>query len=747
MTTSKRMLTITTAVAALLAAGTARAQAAPEDAAETARPQGEEVVVTAQKREQTLIDVPQSVSVVGGEALERNQATSFKDYLKLVPGLQLNQTTPGFGRLVLRGINTGGVASTVAVYQDETVFGSSSGLVNGGILAGDFDTFDVARIEVLRGPQGTLYGANALGGILKFVTNKPEFDRIELRARGSVEAVKGGRESYLGSAVINLPLAETLAVRASGFYRDIGGFIDSVGTGGSDVARDINGSRSYGGRASLLFQPSAALSIQLSANLQNLDVDASDSVDADPTTGRTLYGRLTQSRFSPEPSDIRYRVYNGVVDYDLGFASIVSATSYSTLAQRFSADLTPSIGAIVEEQLGVANDFAQLQRTEVKRFTQELRLQSPASTMFEWLVGGYYSHEKGRIDQDYLAYTPGTTTPVAGLPLLGLSVLDSRYEEVAGFANATLHLGRVFDLTFGGRYSHNSQRADQTTDGALTGAPLTILPTARSKEDVFTWSVSPKINLGERAAVYARVAKGFRPGGPNALSPDAPPELRTYDSDSLVSYEAGVKAETSDRSFAIDLAAFHIDWSDIQVIGQIGQFGLNFNGGKARSDGFEFTATLRPTRGLVTSLNGAYTDAKLRDDTPEQVGGLRGDRLPYTPEWSVAANADYEWSVGRDAQAFVGGSIRLLSDQPASYNASLRAANGRQASIDGYEVVDLRAGVDFGRFSVEVYAKNLTDVDGKTSLDLAAPPNAPFGAASAGVIRPRTVGVTLGAGF
>jgi iron complex outermembrane receptor protein len=177
MTAIRQALSISSAIVAVMMANAAVAQTGPQGEAERAAAepnQQNDIVVTAQKREQLLIDVPQSVSVISGESLERQQATNFKDYLKLVPGLQLNQTSPGFGRLVLRGVNTGGVASTVAVYQDETIFGSSTGLVNGGILAGDFDTFDVARIEVLRGPQGTFYGANALGGILKFVTNKPD---------------------------------------------------------------------------------------------------------------------------------------------------------------------------------------------------------------------------------------------------------------------------------------------------------------------------------------------------------------------------------------------------------------------------------------------------------------------------------------------------------------------------------------------------------------------------------------------
>ena len=705
---------------------------------------GNDIIVTAQKREQRLIDVPQSVSVVSGEALENIQATNFSDYLKLVPGLQLTQTTPGFGRLVLRGVNTGGVASTVAVYQDETTFGSSSGLVNGAILAGDFDTFDVERIEVLRGPQGTIYGASSMGGVLKYVTRKPELGAFEARARGSVEATKGGDESYLGSAVVNVPLGETLAFRASGFYRDFGGFIDSIGTGGSDLDNDINSSKSYGGRASLLFKPSEAFSVQLGAYLQNLDTDASSSVDSDPNTGRTLYGRLTQSQFVPEFSDVRYRVYSAVIDADLGFANLVSATSYSTLEQTFRGDLTPQFGGLIEAIFGTPNDFFQDQVTRVKRFTQEIRLQSAENDSFEWLVGGYYTRERGVIDQSFNAVEPGTFTPVAGLPLLGVATVNSRYRELAGFANATLHLGDRFDLTFGGRYSGNKQSAVQVSDGALAGGP-SVLPRAFSSENVFTYSVAPQFEISDQATVYARVAKGFRPGGPNILAPGAPPEVRTYDSDSLISYEIGIKAETADRSFSIDIAAFHIDWKNIQVFGQVNDFGVNFNGGKAKSDGLEFTTTLRPTTGLSFSLNGAYTDAVLQDDTPTVVGGLDGDRLPYTPKYSIGANADYEWGLGGETTAYVGASVRSLSKQPGAYDFDFRTANSRQRYLPAYEVVDLRAGVDFGPYSLEVYAKNLTDAEGKTSIE--APANIPLGAAGTGVIRPRTVGVTLTAGF
>ena len=725
------------------------AQGDPQQAAGQAPDAGagprEDVVVTAQKREQSLVDVPQSVSVVTGATLERQQATNFQDYLKLVPGLQLDQSTPGFGRLVLRGLNTGGVASTVAVYQDETVFGSSTSGANGAILAGDFDTFDVARVEVLRGPQGTLYGANSLGGVVKYVTVEPNTAAFEARARGGAELTRGGEESYYGSAVLNVPIASTLALRASGFYRDFGGFIDSIGTAGSDVENDINDTRSYGGRAALLFRPSDGFSVKLSALIQKLENGASSSVDADPTSSQTLYGRLTQSQFVPESSDVDYRVYSGLVTLDLGFADLVSATSYSSVEQDFISDLTPQFAAVVQAVFGAPNNFLLDQVTRSRRFTQEVRLQSPTNRTFEWTLGGYYNRERGLIDQAFQAVQPGTLTPIAGLPLLGVATVRDRYREWAGFANATVYFGDRFDLTLGARYSDISQSGDQQSDGVLAGGAATI-PAVRAEEDVFTYSVAPKFKLNDRSAVYARVAKGYRPGGPNVIPPGAPADVpRVFTSDTVTSYELGIKAETQDRSFSVDIAGFYIDWNDVQLFAVANGFGVNTNGGKARSTGVEFTVTARPTTGFNVSVNGAITEAELRDDTPALTGGRRGDRLPFSPKYSLGVNADYEWSLSDSTEAFVGGSLRSLSEQTANYNLAFRTANGRQRTVPSYEVADLRAGLDFGRFVIEAYAKNLFDVDGKTSLT--PPGNQPLGAVSTGVIRPRTVGLALTAEY
>lgn len=705
-----------------------------------------DIIITAEKRPQLLIDVPQSVSVVSGGTLEAQHATNFQDYLKLVPGLQLNQSDPGEGRLIVRGINTGGVASVVSIYVDETPFGSSTGLVNGGVLAADFDTFDLARIEVLRGPQGTLYGASSLGGVLRFVTNAPSTERLTVRGRVGLEDVDGGDLGYNANLAVNIPLGSTLAFRASGSYRKDGGFIDSIGTvggsppfppiGPSAIAKNINGDKVYGGRASILFKPSDAASFRLTAIAQNLNARAPSLIEADPVTLRPLHG-LSQSQFAPQFSKLKYRLYNGTGSFDLGFGTLTTSTSFAKQDQDRREDFTNLYSGFLQASFGLPPNYVFIpQQTNLDKFTQEARL-AGQSRLVDWLVGGFYNREKGLIAQDLIAGEPGTLAEIANLQHVEVA---SKYREIAGFANATLHLTQQFDLQFGGRYSENKQRAVESSGGVE-------IINNRSREHVFTYSVAPKYKLSQNATVYARVAKGFRPGGPNVVDPAAPADLQTYHSDTVTNYEIGVKAQSADHRFSVDAAAFHIDWKNIQLFTQIGIYGVNTNGSGAKSDGLELTATARPVRGLDLSLNAAYTNARLTADTPTDVGGRDGDQLPFTPKLSVGLNGDYHWSIGPAARAHVGASLRYLSHQTADYDPDFVLAYGRQRRVRPYGVVDLFAGVDFGRFDVQAYVKNLGNSHGVTStvgpltqgLELY-----PGGAIGTGIIRPRTIGVTLG---
>jgi iron complex outermembrane receptor protein len=701
----------------------------------------DEVVVTAQKVSQSVVDVPMSISVLGGDDLERTQSLNIQDYVKLVPGLQLTQATPGMGRLSLRGINTGGVASTVGVYVDETTFGSSSGLANGAILTGDFDTFDVARVEVLRGPQGTLYGASSLGGVLKYVTNEPQFESFEARVRGSFESVDDGDTSYSGAAVANIPVSDKVAIRASGFYRNLGGFIDSIGTADSDVADDINGSTVSGGRVSMLIKPSEAFSLQLTAFMQDIDSDASSSVDSDSLTGETLYGGLTQSQYVAESTDVSYRVYNATAIWDLGFGDLTSATSYGENEQKFLVDFTTLLSGFFP-----GFDSFNRQTTSVQRFTQELRLASHVNEKVDWLIGAYYNDEDGLIAQDVHVVERGTFTD-APLPFtLGIGTVDSKYKEYAAFANVTIKFTPSFDLTLGGRYSNNDQDVVQVSDGLLFGVAEPTTTPGGSSEDVFTYSIAPKFKINERMAVYARIAKGFRPGGPNVIALDAPEGTPTsYGSDTTLNYELGLKGENEARTFAFDVAAFHIDWDDIQLLARVNGVGINTNAGGAESDGIEATLMFKPVDQLKFSLTGAYTDAKLTEDTDELlVGGREGDRLPYTPKASYSVSADYDWPLAGEQSAYFGISFSHLSEVPAAFDPAFVAENDRQRILPAYDTLDVRAGWDFGKVSVELFGRNLTDDDGKTSD---ATGNTPNGAIATGVIRPRSYGVTVTAEF
>ena len=732
--TSLAATSMALAVSSAFAAG----QQAPQD-------DTQQVVVTAQKRAQATIDVPQSMSVVGGDALEKHQAVGFSDYLKLVPSLQLVQSTPGEGRIVLRGLDTGGVASTVAVYLDETPFGSSSGLVNGAILAGDFDTFDLARIEVLRGPQGALYGASSLGGLVKFVTNAPDFDGFALRARVGVASVDGGKTGYRSNLVVNTPISDTLAFRASGSYLKEPGYIDSIGVAGSDRESNINDARNYGGRASLLYKPNAQFNLRLSAVAQNIAADAPGAVESDPDTLETLYGRPTLSQYVPTRRDMHYRVYNGTANWDFGAASLTSSTSYSTQKQFIREDATFNLSGIVADNFGVANELYLGQEVESKKFTQELRLSSNEGHAVDWLAGLYYTDEKGDIAQRYHAVAPGTMDPLTGLPLLADIGLRSNYREIAAFANTTFHLGQHYDLDLGGRYSRNEQDARQVSDGALAGGASDYR--ADSKENVFTYAVALKRKFGERTALYARAAKGFRPGGPNVLPPDPPPGTpTTYDSDSVMSYEAGLKTQTADGRWSLDLSAFHIKWKDIQLLAVVNNFGVNTNGAGATADGVEITAGFRPLRGLRLSANGTWNKARLDDATDPIVGGFADDRLPFSPKYTASLMADYRWTIGATTPAYAGASVRRMAGQRGAFDYEYRSANGRQREIPSYNVVDAYAGLELGNWTVEVFGKNLGNSDGRLSTS-ALTANGMFvypnGAMGTGVIAPRTVGFTL----
>jgi len=770
------LLTASAALAGLCAGSAAQAQEAPPTAAQPVAQNDGTIIVTAQRRTQSLIDIPSSVSVIGEETLEHQAARSFMDYAQLVPGFTLTQENPGETRLILRGLNTGSVGSTVATYVDDTPFGASGSLSNGAILAGDFDTFDVARVEVLRGPQGTLYGVNSLGGVLKFVTALPNTERFEMRAQAGIEDTRFGGMSYIGNAMINVPLSDTIAFRASGFYRDTSGYMDAPARG----ARNVNGTESYGGRASLLFRPNDALSIRLFGLVQKIGTDSPSTFLANPLSLRPVnpitgaeVSEANRTRFERinEYNELDYRLYAGTIDYDFGFATLTSVTSYSEQVRNEQSDTSAQEGtrglanAIYAPTAPNTIGLAFESDVEVEKFTQEVRLQSPDNDRFEWTLGGYYTHENTALIQEFFPFTLSNQAfiPTAGtfgpftFSRFVFANIDAKYEEIAAFASATVKFGEHFDVTIGGRYSHNNQESLQQVIQLGSGAPQS----GESSEGVFTWSVAPRYQINDRVAIYARIAKGYRPGGPNFIPPGAAAGFPAeFQSDSLISYEIGFRAQTADRVFSVDGAVYYVDWDNILILSSAnsaaGPVGVNSNGGRARSVGAELSATLRPLRGLSLVGSLAIVDAELRDDTVPPAGGLNlggglaGDELPYTPGITANLSVDYQWALADNVEMFVGANFRVLDDQTGGFSAAYRTAFGDRIRIDGYQTVDLRAGVDFGRFSIQANVRNLFDTYGVVSAG-----GYPFSVApslggtsipliNVGTIRPRTIGLTFG---
>jgi outer membrane receptor protein involved in Fe transport len=684
----------------------------------------EEVVVTATKRTEELKNIPMSITVIGQAQLDRLNARSFEDFATTVPGLSVTEADPTHPDLILRGINAGGDGSTVGTYIDETPFGSSNALSNGSITAPNLDTYDMARIEVLRGPQGTLYGASSEGGLLRFVTNAPDpsgfDDSFEL---GAFDLDRGGAD---GSArgMVNVPLSDDLAIRGVGYYQRTPGYIDNLALG----AKNTNHLVSDGGRLSLLYQPTSKLSIRLNAMVQKInagDIDAEDVV-LTPTSFYPKYGDYNERRTANELDGVRYYLYNGTLDWDLDWATFTSSTSFGVFHDYSLLDDTAAFGADVQGFLHQG------------KFTQEFRLASdPGDGPFEWLAGVYYTNETSSIFQ-------GIVTGFHG-PLIfpGATLqLDSNYNEIAGFANATYHISPAFEVGFGGRYSANSQHAFEFSPALLPGPQR-----GSSSQGEFTWSADARYHLSDQTMFYARVATGFRPGGPNVIPIGAPKGVPpSYNADSLTDYELGVKSTWLDENLSFDADVYLINWKNIQLLETFANTNVNGNGGTARSQGAEADITWTPVERLNLNLNGAYTDAYLTENTDLQiVGGRDGNPLPWSPKWSASLSGDYDFLPIGDWAPYVGATWHLIGTRYSDYIGSLFAPPGvgSQYAIPSYNTLDLRAGVNWGKWSVEIYAKNLNDAKGITAFSSSGGSVASDAAANVAVIQPRLIGIVL----
>jgi iron complex outermembrane recepter protein len=637
----------------------------------------EEVVVTASKRgAESVQDIPISITAISQESMEQRGMDDFLDYARAVPGLGFQMLSAAGGRddirggrrLNLRGIESGfdGVP-TVAFYLDDAP-----------VPVMDPKLFDIERIEVLRGPQGTLYGANSMGGAIRVVVNKPVQNELQYRADATAKSTQSGAESYDVNGMVNVPLVDDrLAARGVVFYRDQGGFIDNVhpqSDGSERVDEDTGKEESQGARLALSWQPSEDVRITPSVFYQQTKVNGSAMWDG-AFRDLTIYDRKVEDRQKNE-----FTLTGLEASWTLGRAEVFSATSY--FDSDFSAVEDVSKGFINVGEIEPDQVQLSLVQTNVRRLSEEIRV---AYTAERWntVLGVFYLDEQRHFDQTY------PRADGSDEPRVFEGTQSNEERQLAVFSEGTYKLTDRLDVTAGVRWF----KGDQQQHVRFYSAGELDAQDGEASES----EISPKLQLSLHFdpdnMAYVSATKGFRPGGPTGVVPlsscaDDLAELglsrapTAFDSDRLWSYEIGSKLSFADRRAVINTSIYYIDWTDVQQTVLLDGCGFTFLGnvGAARSRGFEIEMAFQPTDHLNLTANVSTTDAEFTKSNPD-VGIEAGDRPPLVPRWTAAGGAQYSFLLPTGHEAYVLADYQfqdaVLNGYATHYQKSYSTANAR----------------------------------------------------------------------
>lgn len=699
----------------------------------------QEVIVTAQKRNERLQDVPVPVAVVDTESLADRNLTRLEDFSTTVPALSVGTTGNTIAYLAIRGVTTGGALTnpTVGVTLDDIPFGPSSGLAFAGTSVPDIDPSELKNIEVLRGPQGTLYGAASIGGLIKYVTNDPTVDNVYGRLQGDLNSVHSGDSLGWGiRGAVNVPVGDTFAVRLSGMTRQDPGYVDDPVT----HLDGVNRTDDSGGRIAGLWKPADSLTIKLSALINNLTANGNSDVNIDPTSGN-----LKQSVFYGTGGYTQIlRLYSAVVNAKLGDVDFTSVTGYQTYHVKHYSDYTPFYSPYAEQFFGVSG-APDIDNINTKKFSQEFRFSSSIGGRADWLLGGFYTHEDNMTDQAVYSGDPSNGALVG---LLGDFYYPTTYSEAAVFADLTIHFSKRFNLQIGGREGRNRQRYDETDTGPLpqlfygSPSPVTTIPTIHTEDSSFTYLVTPQFTISNDLMAYARVASGYRPGGPNPYSSlfGFP---QSFKSDKTVNYEIGTKGSALNNALSFDASIYYITWRDIQVtvLDPVTFYTYLTNASSAKSEGVELSGMARPLSGLTVSAWVAWNEAVLASDLPSSQGsevGLSGDQLPFSSRWSGNLSAEQAFPLGNGLSGFVGVQGIFVGERVGQFAGTFSAT---RPVFPAYTRLDCQVGLRRNDWSVTAFVNNVTDRRGVVNIfQVTTEPFYTF-------IQPRTVGLTFRRNF
>lgn len=717
-----------------------------------------EIIVTALRRDTRLQETPIAISAISADRLANSGVQNIADLSSSVPSLNIVDGGGSFRRVVIRGIQSAGEPTVGVYYDDVPVTGVPGAGADAGGNSPEIRLFDIDRVEVLRGPQGTLYGAGSMGGTLRVIFKKPTAKRFEGAVDASLSDTAHGGMGYELQGMVNAPLVDdVLAVRAVAFTRQTAGYIDNVYLG----IKDINRFRSYGGRLMLRFTPAPNFTLDL-AGFYNKSSGDTPSWDREA-------GEYASRLFVRTPTVDKVRMLTGTARWDVGPVTLTATAArtrrntedYSDQTQFLRNFYTPTNCARI---LKVATcDTAQMAQyrdyvygytpgalhpvQDMRATTAELRASSNGSGPLQWTVGGFYMKRQTSIDNS-LVRMAANGDPIEPFQPLYIRLIDDGLRQVAAFAEVSWDVSPQLNITAGTRYfKYKKTVAGEVARGLdLIRTVVTPVQVKRATEDGFVVKLNTSYKFTPDIMVYAEASQGFRPGGVNQVI-GLPETAAPYTSDRLWNYELGLKTAWFNKRMTFNIDVFQIDWKDMQISAQTIDRAFSFitNAGKSGITGVEGELWGRIARGLEVNANATWMTAKLTTNQANaavSAPGLRGDRIPYIPRFTAGAGVQYRTPIAANLNLFARADYSL----GGGFYSELRAVPSNTRYTPSYNLVNARIGVEApgDRWGAYLFVTNLFDSTAivRTSSYSTSRFVTPVVSAA-----PRTIGVNLRARF
>lgn len=703
----------------------------------------EAIVVTAERHNSTVLNTPISITAISGAQLVAQGLSSLEDVAAQTPGISMKQFSPGQTEYEMRGLpSSGGSSATVGLYVNDVPMAASAGSFNGKAMI-DPDLFDLARVEVLRGPQGTLYGAGSMGGTIRLITAPPEFNKVQVASQSIVSETAHGGLNWGQSGMVNLPLIDDkLALRLVGTDKYNDGWINDIvvnpfpiGPTGAcgwptctrgDVqaapvvsnTRNSNWERLAGGRAALRYQPTDDLRIDLLGMYQGLSLGGFPQADAS-------VGIDALSHYQPVDVPTRFKdtfkVFSLSINYDLGFAKLTSDSANWVHESAWTADATESTQYLFNYFYGFSTfvPIPYYNSDHTQQLSEELRLTSEGDGKAQWTVGAFYSDFKSVLRQfnGNAAFASLSTGGVAANPTGIIYIDNSPYhiKQYALFAEGSYRITDTVKATIGVRgFKYRSllnydESGIYSSSGNATAVTGIVEGTASG--------VSPKVNISYKptqdVTLYAQIAKGFRPGGvnlPDAVPPCATPVPTSYGPDSIWDYEMGEKAQFANRRIFVNADVFYIRWNAVQENLTLPcSYPFTTNVGTAESYGPEIEINSQVSRNITLTLNGAYTQAHITSVNPSLRGNTIGSVQPLLPGTPVLNVPKYDFTAAINFSHPITDKYRVTARLSSTTTGPFYDINYAVAEVPGNTIADARIGVIGGPWAVYLFAQNLTN--------------------------------------